>query len=531
MSASSSLPPITKDSTTFLIRSVNTQLIVRQLQSVLKQENQPTSGLKASLQKRLSNYIESIARSNDTVAFERVKRSIYNTVGNPGDYGYTHRSATGSAGVYSPADGYSVSPGQSATAYVNPAGISNSLSHIHFRKSPFYTIVKSLSDHGKCPAMSVHRNVVNTTVSLNEVEVHQLSKLKNYRAMIYCAAVEPLMGYTSDTDIAFPHQVELRVNQQLISGLNLRGLKNKPGSTRPADITDKLNLRENFRNEISLTYAQTQKEFVFLVNLVQTETVEDLVVKLQQGRTIPKEEVISDMVKKNSDADLIATSVIMSLKCPLSTLRIQTPVRSIFCTHVQCFDATSFLQLQQQAPTWTCPTCNKSITFDQLVKDMYFDDILHNTPSTVDSVTIDPEGRWSVASESSKSPIPDDSDDDEPHESAIKREIVDLDDGPSEAIASSTPIHSNSRANSASVQRSSNKRAFSQVIDLTLSDDEEESQPAKRINHSERLPSSSIENGFHSSTANGYSPVGVSPDPDPDQLIPFLNYLYPTSRE
>ncbi|CCX07272.1 Similar to E3 SUMO-protein ligase pli1; acc. no. O94451 [Pyronema omphalodes CBS 100304] len=509
MSASSSHPPITKDSTTFLIRSVNTQLIVRQLQSVLKQENQPTSGLKASLQKRLSNYIESIARSNDTVAFERVKRNIYNSVGNPNnDYGYAHRSATGSAGIYSPADGYSVSPGQGATAYVNPASISNCLSHIHFKKSPFYTIVKSLSDHGKCPvAMSVHRNVVNTTVSLNEVEVHQLSKLKNYRAMIYCAVVEPLMGYTSDTDIAFPHQVELRVNQQLISGLNLRGLKNKPGSTRPADITDKLNLRENFRNEISLTYAQTQKEFVFLVNLVQTETVEDLVAKLQQGRSIPKEEVISDMVKKNSDTDLIATSVIMSLKCPLSTLRIQTPVRSLFCTHVQCFDATSFLQLQQQAPTWTCPTCNKSITFDQLVKDMYFDDILHNTPSTVDSVTIDPEGKWSAASESSNSPIPDDSDDDEPHKLAIKREIVDLDDGPPEIISSSTPVHSDSRANSASVQRSSNKRAFSQVIDLTLSDDEEETpRPAKRTNHNERPPSSSIENGYHSSSVNGYSP-------------------------
>jgi hypothetical protein len=37
-----------------------------------------------------------------------------------------------------------------------------------------------------------------------------------------------------------------------------------------------------------------KQEFVFLVNLVQTETVEDLVAKLQQGRSIPKEEVISD---------------------------------------------------------------------------------------------------------------------------------------------------------------------------------------------------------------------------------------------
>lgn len=109
-----------------------------------------------------------------------------------------------------------------------------------------------------------------------------------------------------------------------------------------------------------------KKEFSFIINLVKSETVENLVERLRRGSSIAKETVIADsklsykwpgsgsnvsaVVRKNEDTDLVATSTIMSLKCPLSTLRIDLPVRSSFCTHVQCFDATSFLQLQQQAP-------------------------------------------------------------------------------------------------------------------------------------------------------------------------------------
>ena len=107
-------------------------------------------------------------------------------------------------------------------------------------------------------AMSAHRNQVTTIVSLTPQHVQQLSE-KSHRCMVFCAVVESLIGYTRDTDILFPQQVEVRVNGAIVSGLNLRGLKNRPGSTRPADITDKLIIRANYRNEVSLTYAQTQK--------------------------------------------------------------------------------------------------------------------------------------------------------------------------------------------------------------------------------------------------------------------------------
>lgn len=107
--------------------------------------------------------------------------------------------------------------------------------------------------------MSANRHQVKATVVLNYAQVQQIGTDKSYRCMVYCAALDSTTGFTRDTDISFPHSVELRVNDTQVSGLNLRGLKNKPGSTRPADITDHLSKKPNYRNEVGLTYALTQK--------------------------------------------------------------------------------------------------------------------------------------------------------------------------------------------------------------------------------------------------------------------------------
>lgn len=163
--------------------------------------------------------------------------------------------------------------------------------------------------------MSSHRNSVKATVILSPADVQQFAADKSHRCMVYCAAVDNITPFTKDTEISFPHQVELRVNDEQISGLNLRGLKNKPGSTRPADITEHLlSKKANYRNEVTLTYALTQKvgrnfapnlylpikltpppqKFAFVVNLVKQESVDQLVEKLRTGAFISKETVITD---------------------------------------------------------------------------------------------------------------------------------------------------------------------------------------------------------------------------------------------
>ncbi|KAL7268210.1 E3 SUMO-protein ligase pli1 [Rhizina undulata] len=467
-----------------LLKIVHSSLIVKQLQTVLKAEGQPASGLKNSLQRRLAAHIEQLANKGDVEALQRIKARIYET-----------QKPSSPSRTNTPSASYTVANNlsNSIMATMNQPLFNQSsgapyASHIpslriHFRESPFYTVLTALSKIEQCPVMATHRNQVKTIVSLSTTQVQQLNSDKSYRCMVYCATIDGMTAITKDTDIAFPHQVELRVNDNQVQGLNLRGLKNRPGSTRPADITDSLTKRANYRNEVTLTYALTQKKFAFLVNLVRLESVEKLVDRLRAGDYIAKENVIADMVKKNEDSDLVATSTIMSLKCPLSTLRIDLPVRSKMCTHMQCFDATSFLQLQQQAPTWTCPACNKAISFNLLVVDRYFGDILESTPKSVESVVIDVDGRWSVAAQASNTPMPESSDDED------DREIVEISDKQVSKVkqetspqsASPIPINGEPLPFGDRAGGVSHKRPVSQVIDLTLSDDEEPVRPAKRI--------------------------------------------------
>ena len=76
----------------------------------------------------------------------------------------------------------------------------------------------------------------------------------SYRVMVFCAA-----DTSSVQHIAFPHQSELKVNGGDLKA-NLRGLKNKPGSTRPVDITSQLRLKPiTYTNNIEFTYALTTK--------------------------------------------------------------------------------------------------------------------------------------------------------------------------------------------------------------------------------------------------------------------------------
>ncbi|KAL8809712.1 MAG: hypothetical protein Q9200_003181 [Gallowayella weberi] len=122
----------------------------------------------------------------------------------------------------------------------------------------------------------------------------KLASDPSIRVMIFCAS-EPISHF-SKLDIAFPHQVEIKVNLDEVKA-NLRGLKNRPGSTRPADITNLLRKRANYENSMSLTYALTHKKFYFIVNLVKQHSVEELVAKLKSGKTISKDQVIRETLQ------------------------------------------------------------------------------------------------------------------------------------------------------------------------------------------------------------------------------------------
>lgn len=58
--------------------------------------------------------------------------------------------------------------------------------------------------------------------------------------------------------------------------------------------------------------------------------------------------------------------------CPppkLGKMRLVVPCRATTCTHLQCFDAALYLQMNEKKPTWTCPVCDKKAPYDNLIID------------------------------------------------------------------------------------------------------------------------------------------------------------------
>lgn len=200
------------------------------------------------------------------------------------------------------------------------------------------------------------------------------------------------------------------------------------------------------------------------------------------------------MRTKADDPDIVATSSVLSLKDPVAYTRIATPCRSIACNHNQCFDAASYLQLQEQAPTWTCPICNKSAPWENLALDQYVNDILNSTPHDIEAVAVEPDGRWHIqrddkGSNRNSNPTPsaeDDDDDDEdlvvmPGKADYRPKVETL----TPHSVRTPPLSSREDSSAPSASRS-NKRSRENVIDLTLSDDD---QPAPKQTRTGETPS------------------------------------------
>jgi E3 SUMO-protein ligase PIAS1 len=223
--------------------------------------------------------------------------------------------------------------------------------------------------------------------------------------------------------------------------------------------------------------------------MVKKYSAAELVKRIADKQVITKTSVLNEMKAKAADPDIEVGSSVMSLKDPISTLRISIPCRSTVCTHNQCFDAESFLQLQEQAPTWICPICSKTVHFNGLAVDQYVEEILSKVKN-VDQVTISPTGEWSTKKEATpprrngNAIAADDSDDDlveipDYRVASIKSEVAHTPN-----YLSTPPMPSREPS---TAPRSGTKRT-SEVVDLTFSDDDEPPRPAKKVAYPHRTP-------------------------------------------
>ncbi|KAI4200658.1 MAG: hypothetical protein LQ350_003799 [Teloschistes chrysophthalmus] len=278
-------------------------LVNTQLKSILKRERLAVSGLKAAMQNRVITQLHQYAADRDLDRLNRLKGMINNpeALQSLAPLAPLHQAPYNNVSLNvgrqpAPppimATGSSV-PGRMKVLELAKQHSDYSIARLMFKESPFYTILQNLTPVQECKALvrEATRDHVDSKIIFRSEIAEKFTLDPDLRVMIFCAS-EPVSQF-SKLDVTFPYQVEIKVNMDEVKA-NLRGLKNKPGSTRPADITTLLRKRANYDNTMSLTYALTHKKFYFVANLVKRHPVEELVNKLKAGKIISQEQVIKE---------------------------------------------------------------------------------------------------------------------------------------------------------------------------------------------------------------------------------------------
>ncbi|TMS03746.1 E3 SUMO-protein ligase PIAS2 [Larimichthys crocea] len=236
----------------------------------------------------------------------------------------------------------------------------------------------------------------------------------------------------------------------------------RPG--RPLNITSLVRLSSAVPNQISVTWApEIGKTYSMSVYLVRQLTSPLLLQRLRMkgirnpdhSRALIKEKLTAD-----PDSEIATTSLRVSLMCPLGKMRLTVPCRAVTCSHLQCFDAALYLQMNEKKPTWICPVCDKKAAYESLIIDGLFLEIL-NDCSDVDEIKFQEDGTWCPM--------------------RPKKEAVKVPSQSIPKIETSAPLRQSSVVPH-STEPSTTKKA--DVIDLTLEssssssdDDEEDTDP------------------------------------------------------
>ncbi|KAG7266500.1 hypothetical protein CRUP_016872 [Coryphaenoides rupestris] len=163
----------------------------------------------------------------------------------------------------------------------------------------------------------------------------------------------------------------------------------RPG--RPLNITSLVRLSSAVPNQISVTWApEIGKTYSLSVYLVRQLTSPLLLQRLRMKgiRNPDHSRALTTVLTKYA-----AVKVKALLLLQLGKMRLTVPCRALTCSHLQCFDAALYLQMNEKKPTWICPVCDKKAAYEGLIIDGLFMEIL-NDCSDVDEIKFQEDGTW-----------------------------------------------------------------------------------------------------------------------------------------
>ncbi|XP_055636655.1 E3 SUMO-protein ligase PIAS2 isoform X5 [Toxorhynchites rutilus septentrionalis] len=292
-----------------------------------------------------------------------------------------------------------------------------------------------------------------------------------------------LLETSCEQEDYFPPNIVVKVNNKLCPLPNPIPT-NKPGvepkrPPRPVNITPNVKLSPLVANHIAVSWCtEYNRGYAAACYLVRKLTSTQLLQRMKTKGVKPADytrALIKEKLNEDADCEIATTMLKVSLVCPLGKMRMSTPCRSSTCSHLQCFDASLYLQMNERKPTWNCPVCDKSAIYDNLVIDGYFQEVLASNNLSCDDneIQLHKDGSWSTHVKSN-----DTCSVDTPSKPLQKVEVISDD---IEVISTDPPKSSINQASVISSSEPSSTTAPSnETVDLTLSDSDDDDLPLKR---------------------------------------------------
>ncbi|XP_050743172.1 E3 SUMO-protein ligase PIAS1 isoform X3 [Drosophila biarmipes] len=316
-----------------------------------------------------------------------------------------------------------------------------------------------------------------------------------------------LVETSCDQEDCFPPNVNVKVNNKLCQLPNVIPT-NRPNvepkrPPRPVNVTSNVKLSPTVTNTIMVQWCPDYtRSYCLAVYLVKKLTSAQLLQRMKTKGVKPADYtrgLIKEKLTEDADCEIATTMLKVSLNCPLGKMKMLLPCRASTCSHLQCFDASLYLQMNERKPTWNCPVCDKPAIYDNLVIDGYFQEVLGSSLLKSDDTEIQlhQDGSWSTPGLRSEAQILD-----TPSKPVQKVEVISDD---IELISDDAkPVKSDL---SPAPDEQPTSTSNSETVDLTLSDSDDDMPLAKRRPPAKQAVASSTSNGSSGGGQRAYTPA------------------------
>ncbi|XP_054724066.1 E3 SUMO-protein ligase PIAS2-like [Uloborus diversus] len=299
----------------------------------------------------------------------------------------------------------------SGKPYMPPIQTANSHSSfspyidVKFKELPFYDVLHVLMRPCSLVADVAERfQETNYYFTLTPKQAHEIAVSRDATGNFECQILLRFcsLDTSCEQEDNFPPSISIKVNGKNVTLPNPIPT-NRPGvepkrPSKPVNITHCTKLSPTVNNLVNVSWATTYgRSFAVALYIARQLSSQTLLQRLRAngvGNPDHTTAMIKEKLQQGQDSEIAMTSLRGSLLCPLGKIKMEMPCRAITCNHLQCFDASLYIQMNEKKPKWVCPVCDKPAVFKSLVIDGLFMDIATRVPPECSEVEFNENGSW-----------------------------------------------------------------------------------------------------------------------------------------